>query len=357
MKILTIVGTRPELIRLSRIIPLLDKHCEHVLLHTGQNYDYQLNEVFLKELGIRKPNYLLSSRAKGAAEQIGKILSGCDKIIKKEKPDKVLILGDTNSGLSALIAKRHGIRVYHMEAGNRCFDNIVPEEINRKIIDSLSDVLLPYTERSRTNLLLDGYAPGKIFVTGNPIYEVLKYYDKRIDGSKILQKLKVKDKKFFLVTLHRSENVEFKDKLQEFVSALNEIHLKYNIPIVFSVHPHTRAQLEKWKIEVGIGIKMIKPLGFFDFIKLEKKALCVLSDSGTVPEECSIFHVPNMILRDATERPEILEAGASYVSGANFDSIMRGVDYLLSSKGQWRAPAEYLVENVSEKIARFLLQK
>src|SRR5947209_6464435 len=291
MKIVTVLGTRPEIIRLSRIIAKLDTLCDQVIMHTGQNYDRNLNEIFFEQLGVRKPDYFLGARGT-FGEQIGIILAESERILKQEKPDRFLVLGDTNSSLAAVVAKRLGIPVYHMEAGNRCFDDRVPEEVNRRIIDHSSDVLLPYTERSRANLLREGIAGERIFVTGNPIFEVITHYDSRIEESDILKTLKLEAGKYFLVTMHREENVDIEERLRSLFDALDQIQREYQAPVVCSVHPRTRKRMEKFNTSVqNERIIFSEPFGFFDFISLERNAWCVLSDSGTVQEECCIFRV------------------------------------------------------------------
>ena len=354
MKIVTVLGTRPEIIRLSRIIDKLDRTSQHVLVHTGQNYDPNLNDVFFQQLGVRAPDHYLN--AKGSlGEQLGILLSETEKILKKEKPDKLLILGDTNSALSAIIAKRYGIPVYHMEAGNRCYDDRVPEEINRRIIDHSSDVLMPYTERSRQNLLREGIPGQRIFVTGNPICEVIQHYDTQIQASAILQDLELVPDKYFLVTLHRAENVDTESRLRELTLALEQIQQKYAMPIIVSTHPHTKARMEGFNIiNKNTGVHFLQPFGFFDFIKLEQNAACVLSDSGTVQEECAIFKVANVTLRDVTERPETLECGSNILTGANGESILRCAGIVLDQQDSWYVPPEYMVENVSDTVVRLL---
>jgi len=354
MKIVTVLGTRPEIIRLSRIIDKLDRTSQHVLVHTGQNYDPNLNDVFFQQLGVRAPDHYLN--AKGSlGEQLGILLSETEKILKKEKPDKLLILGDTNSALSAIIAKRYGIPVYHMEAGNRCYDDRVPEEVNRRIIDHSSDVLMPYTERSRQNLLREGIPGQRIFVTGNPIYEVIQHYDTQIQASAILRDLELAPDKYFLVTLHRAENVDAESRLRELTLALEQIQQKYAMPIIVSTHPHTKARMEAFSIiNQNADIHFLQPFGFFDFIKLEQNAACVLSDSGTVQEECAIFKVANVTLRDVTERPETLECGSNILTGANGESILRCTGIVLDQQDSWYVPPEYLVENVSDTVVRLL---
>lgn len=350
MKVLTSLGTRPELIRLSQVIPKLDSLCDHVLVHTGQNYDYNLDGIFINQLGIRSPNYYLG--AKGSfPEQIAVIFSQLDSIIINERPDAFLVLGDTNSSLGAIIAKKHGIRVFHMEAGNRCYDDVVPEEVNRRIIDHTSDILLPYTERSRQNLLAEGIAGQRIYVTGNPIYEVLEKYKKQIASSDVMDKMGVEAGKFFLVTLHRAENVDDEHRLISFIEALLALEHEYKLPIIWSMHPHTKNRLEGFKLN---GLVIVEPLGLFDFIKLEQNAFCVLTDSGTVQEECAIFGVPSVTLRDSTERPETIETGCNFISGHIPEDVVLGVQTVtILNKGH--TPPEYLVKNVSDTIVKIVL--
>lgn len=355
MKILTVLGTRPEIIRLSRVIEKLDAICTHILVHTGQNYDPNLNDIFFQQLGVRAPNFFLDARG-SFGEQVGAILSKIEKIILAEKPDKFLVLGDTNSALASIVANRLGIPVYHMEAGNRCYDDRVPEEVNRRIIDHSSHILLPYTERSRQNLLHEGIPGERIYVTGNPIYEVIRYHQKQIEASNILQKLGVEAGKYFLVTLHRAENVDLEPRLGQFASALEQIQKKYQLPIIVSTHPRTRSRLEAFGTELqNPFIRFMEPFGFFDFVALEQQARCVLSDSGTVQEECSIFRVPNVTLRDVTERPETIECGSNILSGAEPDSILLCLEAVLAQPPLWNPPIEYLVENVSRTVVRILI--
>jgi UDP-N-acetylglucosamine 2-epimerase (non-hydrolysing) len=355
MKILTVLGTRPEIIRLSLVIEKLDAGCDHFLVHTGQNFDPNLNDIFFKQLGIRAPDEFL--KAKGTfGEQTGIILNKIEKILLTERPDKFLVLGDTNSALGAIVAKRLGIPVYHMEAGNRCYDDRVPEETNRRLIDHSSDVLMPYTERSRQNLLREGIAGDHIFVTGNPILEVIRKHQTEIDHSDILNQLNIQSGKYFLITLHRAENVDDEVRLRQFAEAFDLLQKKYKCPFIVSTHPRTKIRLETFGITVGNPeIRLLEPFGFFDFIALEQKAKCVLSDSGTVQEECSIFKVPNVTLRDVTERPETLECGSNILSGAEPASIGRCVEIVLANPPDWYPPAEYLAENVSSIILKILL--
>jgi UDP-N-acetylglucosamine 2-epimerase (non-hydrolysing) len=354
MKILTVLGTRPEIIRLSRIIEKLDAVCDHILVHTGQNYDPNLNDIFFQQLGVRAQDEFLGAQGP-FGEQVGTILSKIEKIMLAERPDKFLVLGDTNSALAAIVAKRMGIPVYHMEAGNRCYDDRVPEEVNRRIIDHSSDVLLPYTERSRQNLLREGIPGQRIYVTGNPILEVIQHHADQINASKALEQLEIQAGNYFLITLHRAENVDLEPRLRQFGAALNCLQEKYELPIIVSTHPRTRSRLEVFGIDLSNpSIRFMEPFGFFDFVALEKQARCVLSDSGTVQEECSIFKIPNVTLRDVTERPETLECGSNILSGADTDSILKCVEVVLSATPNWLPPAEYLVDNVSQTVLRIL---
>lgn len=357
MKVLTVLGTRPEIIRLSRIIEKLDRLCDHVVMHTGQNYDANLNEVFFQQLGVRAPNHYLGVRASGFGEQIGRILAAAEPILRSERPDRVLILGDTNSSLVAIIAKRLGIPVYHMEAGNRCYDDRVPEEVNRRIIDHSSDVLLPYTERSRQNLLREGIPGERIYVTGNPIHEVIRHYAKQIDGSDIHQRLGIEREKYFLVTMHREENVDVEERLRDLVAGLELLPREHGLPIICSTHPRTRKRLLGLSMDPDAQqqIQFHEPFGFFDFVKLEQDAFCVLSDSGTVQEECCIFKVANVTIRDVTERPETLECGSNMLSGVDPQTILRSVRTVIGLAREWRTPPEYLAENVSDTVVKILL--
>lgn len=356
MKIMTILGTRPEIIRLSRIIPLLDQFCDHVLVNTGQNFNPRLNDIFFEELGLRLPDYNLNCNYGTAMSQIAAILTESERVMTMEKPDRLLLLGDTNSALSAIVAKRLGIPVYHMEAGNRCYDDQVPEEVNRRIIDHCSDILLPYTERSRANLLREGIASHKIFVTGNPILEVLEYYDKQISRSNVLTKLNLEPKKYFLVTIHRAENVDNPEKLTKLVEALKLLHSEFKLPVIISLHPRTRFQLEKsGRVLPEEDIKAIEPQGLFDFVHLEKHATCVLTDSGTVQEECCIFGIPNVTLRHVTERPETVESGSNIIAGWEPVSVLKAVEVALNLNCQWEAPREYQNNLVSSTVVKIVL--
>jgi len=357
MKIMTILGTRPEIIRLSLIIEKLDRLAEqHILVHTGQNFDPKLSDLFFEEFNVRRPDHYLGVRGDSFGAQIGQILSGAEQAMVEAKPDRLLLLGDTNSALSAIIAKRLGIQVYHMEAGNRCYDDRVPEEVNRRIIDHSSDVLMPYTERSRENLLREGIEGRRIYVTGNPIYEVIDNYEQQIAKSKILSQLGLEPEGYFLVTMHRQENVDVEERLQSLIRALTILKDKYQRPVICSTHPRTRAHLKRLQLDTqNLGIQFHEPFGFFDFIALERSAFCVLSDSGTVQEECCIFRVANVTIRDVTERPETIEAGSNILSGAGVEDIQRAVATVLDQKPDWHAPPEYLVPHVSSTVVKILL--
>ncbi len=352
---MTILGTRPEIIRLSRIIEKLDGLCEQVLVHTGQNYDANLNDIFFRQLAVRPPDHYLEARG-SFGEQIGTILAASERVMSQVQPDKFLVLGDTNSSLAAIMAKRLAIPVYHMEAGNRCYDDRVPEEVNRRIIDHSSDVLLPYTERSRQNLLREGIPGERIYVTGNPIFEVIQHYDAQIRRSDVLSRLGLEAGRYFLVTMHRAENVDVETRVSSLTAAFDRLQREYQVPVIVSTHPRTRLRLKTFGLETdNPHVRFLEPFGFFDFITLEREAYCVLSDSGTVQEECAIFGIPNVTIRDVTERPETIECGSNVLSGAETEAVLRCVRTVLSLRGRWTAPREYMVENVSEIVVRLLL--
>ena len=354
VKVLTILGTRPEIIRLSRVIEKLDTACQHVLVHTGQNYAESLSDVFFDELRVREPDAYLNVREATFGAQIGAIITRCEQVLEAERPDRLLILGDTNSGLAAIPAKRLGIPVFHMEAGNRCYDDRVPEEVNRRIIDHSSDVLMPYTERSRANLLREGFASERVFVIGNPIFEVLNYYGEDIERSDVLDRLNLSPRGYFLASLHREENVDVPSRLNDFITALGKLGREHNLSVVCSTHPRTRNRLERAGLSVG-DLLLSEPFGFFDFIALERNAYCVLSDSGTVQEECCIFGIPNVTLRDVTERPETVEAGSNMLTGSDPGSILRAVRAVVDGATNWRVPSEYQVPNVSTTVVKIVL--
>ena len=365
MKLMTVLGTRPEIIRLSRVIPLLDQRCEHVLVHTGQNYDERLNELFFKELGLRNPDLCLGVKGVTAADQVAKIIYLTDEAMEKVKPDAMLILGDTNSGLSAIMAKRRGIRVFHMEAGNRCFDDKVPEEVNRRIIDHSSDVLMPYTERSRDNLMAEGIPSRRIYVTGNPILEVINHYTREdlgpfaggMNGAEaILSKLGVRRQEYLLLTAHRAENVDDETRISGILAGASRCGERLGMKVICSLHPRTRNKMDRFGIKNPENVVFCEPFGFFDFIRLEKNAGCVLTDSGTVQEECCLLRVPNVTIRDTTERPETIEAGSNVLCGTRPDDIVSAVDVAMSGS-YWDAPPEYLRTNVAQTVVKVILSK
>jgi UDP-N-acetylglucosamine 2-epimerase (non-hydrolysing) len=356
MKVMTVLGTRPEIIRLSRLIPKLDALSDHVLVHTGQNFDPSLSDVFFRDLGVRSPDVSLGVRAETFGEQAGQILAGTERAIHEHKPDRLLILGDTNSGLAAVVAKRMGVPVFHMEAGNRCFDDRVPEEVNRRIIDHSSDVLLPYTERSRANLLREGIASQRVIVTGNPIYEVLRHYERCVDASDVHARLGVERGAYFLVTAHRAENVDVADRLRQLAEALRRVGEEHGMPMVVSMHPRTKSRLEAFGMtDLVAGLRVLPPLGLFDFVALERDAACVLTDSGTVQEECCILRVANVTTRDVTERPETVECGSNIIAGVDPDRISRAVRAAMARERNWVVPPEYLAPAVSDTVANVLL--
>lgn len=355
MKVMTVLGTRPEIIRLSRVVALLDTLCEHTLVYTGQNFSPSLSAIFFQDLGVRQPDYSFNTQANSTMGQIGNILRETEAVLMKERPDKFLVLGDTNSALTAMVAKRMGIPVYHMEAGNRCFDDRVPEEVNRRIIDHSSDILLPYTNRSRDNLLREGFHPNRVYVTGNPIKEVMDYYASQIAASDILERRGLVTGGYFLVTLHRAENVDFPERLQSFLDGFEAIHEKYGLPVVLSLHPRTGQRMETaGKSSALKGVLFLDPPGFFDFVKLERHAKALLSDSGTVQEEGCIMGVPTVTLRDVTERPETLEAGSNILSGCSPADILRCLEIVLGREAGWNVPAEYLENQVSRTVCNLL---
>jgi UDP-N-acetylglucosamine 2-epimerase (non-hydrolysing) len=354
MKVLTVLGTRPEIIRLARVVPLLDELCDHVLVHTGQNFDRSLSELFFDELGLRAPDHHLGVRATGFGDQVGQILAAFEPVMLRERPDRLLILGDTNSGLTSLVAKRHGVPVYHMEAGNRCFDDRVPEEVNRRVIDHASDVLMPYTRRSRDNLVAEGIESRRIHVIGNPIWEVIRSYESSIEESDVLRRLGLRAKSYFLVTLHRAENVDFEARLSNLVAALERVQAEHDLPVVVSTHPRTRSRLDRLGI-ASDRVRFVEPFGFVDFVALERDARCVLTDSGTVQEECCIFKIPNVTLRDVTERPETIDCGSNILSGAEPDAVVRCVRVALERRSDWRPPDEYLEPFVSSTVVNIVL--
>ncbi|MFP3509183.1 UDP-N-acetylglucosamine 2-epimerase (non-hydrolyzing) [Peribacillus sp. SIMBA_075] len=357
MKVMTILGTRPEIIRLSLIIKKLDQYADsHILVHTGQNFTTSLSEIFFQQLQVRTPDYVLLKQQQTLGEQLAAIYKNLETIILNEKPDKVLVLGDTNSGLSSILAERMGIPVIHMEAGNRCFDLEVPEEKNRKIIDAVSSLNLPYTPQSKENLLNEGIPSKRIYLSGNPIFEVLNYYNNEIEQSVILDKLNLDKEDYFLVTAHRAENVDYEDRLIEIMKGINLVAETYQKRIVCSLHPRTKSRIElSPKLEVHPLIEFHEPFGFFDFVKLEKNAFCVLTDSGTVQEECCLFHVPTVTIRKTTERPETIESGSNMLSGINAKQIVNCVKVMVNQQKNWTFPEGYNHKNVSDKVLKIIL--
>jgi UDP-N-acetylglucosamine 2-epimerase (non-hydrolysing) len=356
MKVMTILGTRPEIIRLSLIIKLLDQYTDHILVHTGQNYDPRLSELFFQELNVRQPDFLLDVDSSSFGVQVGQIVSRIEPLFLKHRPDRILILGDTNSGLAAIVARRLGIPVYHMEAGNRCNDVRVPEESNRRIIDHISSILMPYTNRSRENLLREGIKNENIYVTGNPIYEVIEHFIDRIAASNALSDFEVERKKFFLVTAHRAENVDVEHRLRKLIDTLVSLQEIYGFSVLCSLHPRTRARMREFRINLDRpGLRFVEPLGFFDFVRLEQSAFCVLSDSGTVQEEACILGVPSVTIRDVTERPETIECGSTVLSGFEAQAMLQAVEIVTAARRSWQPPAEYLMPHVSNTVLRILL--
>ena len=356
MKVLTILGTRPEIIRLSLLIRKLDVLCKHVLVFTGQNFDPKLSNIFFEQLAVRPPDVMLNIQGDRFGIQVGEILDRSEQVFLEQRPDRLLILGDTNSALAAIVAKRSGIPVYHMEAGNRCYDDRVPEEVNRRIIDHCSDILMPYTERSRMNLLREGISSERIYVTGNPIYEVVRYFAPQIDQSTILKDLGLEKEHYFLVTMHRAENVDIEIRLKDLTVTMDQLQQAYHLPVIISTHPHTQARMRAFGIGLSNDqVRFLPPFGFFNFIALERNAFCVLSDSGTVQEECCIFQIPNVTIRDVTERPETLECGSNILSGTNPDMILQCVRIVLDKKCEWTVPREYMVKRVSDTVSKIVL--
>jgi UDP-N-acetylglucosamine 2-epimerase (non-hydrolysing) len=356
MKVLAVLGTRPEIIRLSRVIERLDRRCDLTLVHTGQNFDPALSDVFFEELGVRPPDRYLGIEGDGFADRVGRILAEIDPVLAEYAPDRLLVLGDTDSGLSAYVAKRRGIPVFHMEAGNRCFDDRVPEEVNRRVIDHSSDVLMPYTNRSRDNLLREGIHPSRILVTGNPIKEIMDLHEDRISASSALSELGVEAGGYLLLTVHRQETVDVEERLRSLMQGAVEGADELGIPLVFSVHPRTRSRLEQFGLTLNQEtFRPYEPFGFFDFVALERDARCVLTDSGTVQEECCIMGVPTVTVRDCTERPETVECGSNVLSGVESEGIRRSLELMLDSSRRWDPPPEYLVDDVSATVANILL--
>ena len=359
LKVMTIVGTRPEIIRLSRVIDKLDRHCSHVLVHTGQNYDYELNEVFFAELGIRKPDHFLDAAGETAAQTIGKVFMAADRVIDEQQPEALLVLGDTNSALAAIAAKRRKVPIFHMEAGNRCFDFRVPEEINRRIVDHIADINLTYSQIAREYLLREGLPPDQVICIGSPMREVIDHYREGIDGSDVLARLGLEPQRYFLVSSHREENVDSPHNLQRLFDILNQLAQAYGIPVIVSTHPRTRKNMQAMGLQADPGVRFCKPFGFLDYVHLQCHAQAVLSDSGTITEESSILNFPALNLREVHERPEGFEEAAVMMVGLNAQRVQQGLGVL---QGQSRGPvrllrmvADYEADNISDKVLRIIL--
>ncbi len=356
---MTILGTRPEIIRLSRVLTLLDECANHVIVHTGQNYDYELNEIFFKDLELRRPDYFLAVNTTSLGSVLGETLIKSEEVLRKERPDAVLILGDTNSSIACIIAKRLKIPVYHMEAGNRCFDLNVPEEINRRIIDHIADFNLVYTENARRHLLSEGLPHRKIYLTGSPLFEVINYYRDNIEKSNILERLGLRRKEYFLVSAHREENVDNPENLKKILDFLNNLVMKYGTRIIFSTHPRTRNGMEKLaSVELDDKIEFHKPFGFFDYVHLEQNACCTISDSGTISEESAILCFPAVIIREATERPEALDAGTITLTGLDNDILLDAIGLSMEEfdrKVPRNIPREYEISNTSWRVVKLIL--
>jgi UDP-N-acetylglucosamine 2-epimerase (non-hydrolysing) len=359
MKVMTVVGTRPEIIRLSRVIPKLDRHTQHVLVHTGQNYDYELNQIFFEDLEIRKPDYFLEAAGSTAAETVGQIIARADEVIEREKPEAFLVLGDTNSCLAAYPAKRRKVPVFHMEAGNRCFDQRVPEEINRRIVDHLADINLPYSTISREYLLREGLPPDRIIKTGSPMFEVLHHYRPKIDRSDVLQRLELKEGEYFLVSCHREENVDSPQQLSKLIEVLNRLAGESALRIIVSAHPRTRKRVEGSGLALDQRVELLKPLGLSDYVRLEMGAVATLSDSGTITEESSILNFPALNIREAHERPEGMEEGSVMMVGLEWPRIHSALavlkDHVRGEQRRMRLVADYSMPNVSDKVLRMIL--
>lgn len=359
LKVMTIVGTRPEIIRLSRVIDKLDQHCDHVLVHTGQNYDYELNEVFFSDLGIREPDAFLEAAGATAAETIGRVIIAADRAMQEYAPDALLILGDTNSCLSAISAKRRKIPIFHMEAGNRCFDFRVPEEINRRIVDHTSDINLTYSDIAREYLMREGLPPDQVIKTGSPMREVIEHYRTGIEASNVLTRLELTEQQYFLVSSHREENVDAPESLQRLFSVLNGLAEQFALPVIISTHPRTRKRMDAMGLSAHALVQFHKPFGFLDYVRLQIGARAVLSDSGTITEESSVLNFPALNLREVHERPEGFEEAAVMFVGMDIDRVLQGLDVLATQpRGKHRVLRmvnDYAPGNVSDKIVRIIL--
>ena len=360
LKIMTIVGTRPEIIKLSRVMAELDKYTEHIIVHTGQNYDYELNEIFFQELRIRRPDYFLNAAGKNATETIANVIQKSDELMDRMKPDALLLYGDTNSCISAISAKRQKIPIFHMEAGNRCFDQRVPEEINRKIVDHLSDINMPLSEHARRYLIAEGLRPETVIKTGSPMTEVLLYYKEEIDRNNVLEKEHLEKNEYFIVSTHREENVDSERNFADLLDSLNAITEKYHKKVIVSTHPRTRKKLESIGfVNAKPLIEFMKPFGFMEYVKLQQNAFCVISDSGTITEESSILHFPAITIRQAHERPEGMDEGTLVMTGLNAVRILESIDVVTSQYGNGKevihSIPDYSADNVSKKVVRIIL--
>lgn len=357
LKVMTVVGTRPEIIRLAATIKLLDETTEHTLVHTGQNYDYELNEIFFEDLGLKRPDYFLNADTTSLGATLGTILQGTEKVISEVRPDAMLVLGDTNSCIAAVMGKRMRVPVYHMEAGNRCFDQNVPEETNRKLVDHVADYNLVYSEHARRNLLSEGIHPSQLLLTGSPMKEVLSAHQEEFEASNIIEEQGLSRGEYFLVSLHREENVDNPNRLSEALAAFNLLYEKYKLPILVSTHPRTKKQLEKQPAHLKSNLKFHQPFGFIDYVALQMNAKVVLSDSGTISEESSILGFPAITMRDAIERPEAQDEGAIVLTGVNPDRVLTGVELVLSLYSHRRAsiPYVYEISNVSQRVVTFIV--
>ena len=358
MKVAIVLGTRPEIIRLSRVLSKLDQHCEHITVHTGQNYDYELNEIFFNDLEVRKPDYFLNAAGSNGAETIGKVIIAVDEVLAKIKPDSLLVLGDTNSCMAVIAAKRRKIPVFHMEAGNRCFDQRVPEEINRRIVDHTADINLTYSSIAREYLLREGLSPDMVIKTGSPMFEVLTHYRGEIQSSNVIERLKLKEKEFFVVSAHREENIDSESNFNNLVKILNEIAKKYELPIIVSTHPRTQKRIDEKGVKFHPLVKLLKPLGFKDYVKLQMTSLATLSDSGTINEESSILNFPALNIREAHERPEGMEEASVMLVGLNIERVLQGLEIieqqLRGDSRLLRQVEDYNMPNVSDKVVRII---
>lgn len=355
LKVMTVVGTRPEIIKLSMTMTELDKYTDHILVHTGQNYDYELNEIFFNDLGIKKPNYFLDAVGNTVSETIGNIISKIDSVFEKENPDAVLLYGDTNSCLSIISAKRRKIPIFHMEAGNRCFDQRVPEEINRKIVDHLSDINMVHSEHARRYLIAEGVRPETIIKTGSPMLEVLKSYQEKILKSDVLKRLDLKSKDFFIVSAHREENVDSEENFKNFLKTMEEIAKTYKKKVIISTHPRTRKKLESMNYEAkNPMVQFMKPLGFFDYVKLQQESYCTISDSGTITEESSMLKFPAVMIRQAHERPEGMDRAAVVMSDLYAESVIRSIELVTNQKSVMKDISDYDSDDVSKKVIRVI---